>query len=83
MDFALQIIMGLLLFGGLLFWLLYVIEAFRQNLGQGLLTLFIPLYVFYFMLVRSKSSAGRAGMLAAMTIAYFAVAAIHELSQYR
>ena len=35
------------------------------------------------MLVRSKSSAGRAGMLAAMTIAYFAVAAIHELSLYR
>ena len=75
--------MGLLLFGGLLFWLLYAIEAFRQNLGQGLLTLFIPPYVFYFMLVRSQSSAARAGLLAAMTIGYFAVAAIYEFSQYR
>ncbi|MDP6450778.1 MAG: hypothetical protein QF773_08175, partial [Lentisphaeria bacterium] len=33
--------------------------------------------------LHEASSAGRAGMLAAMTIAYFAVVAIHELSQYR
>ncbi len=35
-------------------WLLYVVEGFRQDPGQGLLLLVFPPYVYYFALNRSR-----------------------------
>ena len=37
-------------------WVLYLVEGFKQNPGQGLLTLVVPFYVFYFAFIRSGRS---------------------------
>ena len=56
MTIALQIAYAALLFGFMLLWLLYLIEAFGQSPLQGILTLLVPLYVYYFMFIKSARS---------------------------
>lgn len=81
MSTALQIIMGLMFFFMALVWLLYTVEAFKQNVGQGLL-LFVPFYVFYFMFVRSRYTMARAGILTVCTFCFIGAAALRQIVVY-
>lgn len=51
-----------------IFWVLYVVEAFRQDLRQGLLTLLLPAYVFYFATIKSRRARAWLWLLAATTV---------------
>ena len=51
------------------FYVLYVLEAFRESRGEGLLTLLVPPFCMYFAYARSSQSPYNArGMLAAFAV---------------
>lgn len=52
----LVIIGSVLLFIGLIFGLIIIINAFKESAGQGLLCMFVPFYIFYFAFARYSGS---------------------------
>lgn len=60
----------LLLFLITIIWVMYLYEAFRQNLFQGILTLLLPFYVFYFAFIRSIRSSATGILLSALVSLY-------------
>ncbi len=48
---AVKLILGTVAAG---MWLALAIAAFKQSVGQGLLTVVLPGYVLYFMFIRSR-----------------------------
>lgn len=53
---AMELARFFVLLVAMVLWVMYVAEAWRQSLGQALLTLVVPFYVLYFAHIRSTGS---------------------------
>jgi hypothetical protein len=60
---AVALVTGLLWVLVLCLWAAYVVEAFRESPGQGLLTALLPFYVLYYACIRSRRSPAGAWVL--------------------
>lgn len=49
-----DVIQLVVMIGAGVIWLLYVAEAFRDSVAQGLLTLLLPFYVVYYAYTRAR-----------------------------
>jgi hypothetical protein len=62
------------------FWLYYLVDAFKLNALEGILTLLVPAYVLYFAFIKSQRRRPYALALSVVTCLMFSLLLVIELA---
>lgn len=76
-----EIVSALLAAAIVLVWVVYLVEAFGQSPGQGLLLLLAPIYAYYFAQIRSAKGAATRGALFGATALLLALNLVRALGR--